>query len=88
MKLFLMAYVSAAIVMPAVWIGARLWLRRYSRTSAPGLVSAQIIPFPIVMGGLRCGCDPIGKRMGSGSRAVNEGACRKSTSTSRRGDDH
>ena len=53
MKLFLMAYVSAAVVVPAVWIGARLWLRRYSRTSAPDLVSAQIIPFPVVMGGLK-----------------------------------
>ena len=47
MKLFLIAYANPAIVVPALWIGARLWLRRYSRTPTPGLVSAQIIAFPI-----------------------------------------
>jgi hypothetical protein len=46
MKLFLIAYVNAAIVAPVLWIGARLWLRRNSRTTAPGLVSAKIIAFP------------------------------------------
>ena len=53
MKIFLIAYANAAIVVPALWIGARLWLRRHSRTPAPGLVSAQIIAFPIAMRGLK-----------------------------------
>jgi hypothetical protein len=53
MKLFLLAYANAAIVVPALWIGARLWLRRDSRTPAPGLVSAQIIAFPRAMRGLK-----------------------------------
>jgi hypothetical protein len=53
MKLFLVAYANAAILVPALWIGARLWLRRHSRTPAPVLVSAQIIPFPVAMGDLR-----------------------------------
>jgi uncharacterized membrane protein len=48
-KLFLISYASAAIVVPAFWIGARLWLQRHSQTPAPGLVSAQIIAFPIAM---------------------------------------
>jgi hypothetical protein len=49
MKLFLISYASAAIVVPALWIGVRLWLRRHSRTPAPGFVTAQIIAFPIAM---------------------------------------
>ena len=49
MKLFLISYASAAIVVPALWIGVRLWLRRHSQTPAPGFVSAQIIAFPIAM---------------------------------------
>ena len=53
MKLFLIAYANAAIVVPAVWVGARLWLRRHSRTTAPSLISAQIIAFPGAMRGLR-----------------------------------
>jgi hypothetical protein len=53
MKLFLIAYANAAIVVPALWIGARLWMRRHSRPSAPCLVSAQIIAFPIAMRGLK-----------------------------------
>jgi hypothetical protein len=53
MKLFLVAYANAAVLVPALWIGARLWLRRHSRTPAPVLVSAQIIPFQFAMGDLR-----------------------------------
>jgi hypothetical protein len=53
MKLFLIAYGNAAIVVPALWIGARLWLRRHSRAPTAGLVSAQIIAFPIAMRGLK-----------------------------------
>ena len=49
MKLFLIAYANVAILVPALWIGARLWLRRHYQTPAPGLVSAQIIAFPIAM---------------------------------------
>ena len=49
MKLLLITYASAAIVVPALWIGVRLWLRRHSRTPAPGFVTAQIIAFPIAM---------------------------------------
>ena len=52
MKLFLIAYANAAIVAPVLWIGARLWLRRHTRTTAPG-VSAQIIAFPGAMRGLK-----------------------------------
>jgi hypothetical protein len=53
MKLILIAYANAAIIVPALWIGARLWLRRHSRTPAPGLVSAQIIAFPGTMRSLK-----------------------------------
>ena len=49
MKLFLIAYANVAILVPALWIGARLWLRGHYQTPAPGLVSAQIIAFPIAM---------------------------------------
>jgi hypothetical protein len=49
MKLFLISYAGAAILVPAMWIGARLWIRRRSQTPPPGLVSAQIIPFPVAM---------------------------------------
>ena len=49
MKLFLISYASATILVPAMWIGARLWIRRRSRTPPPGLASAQIIPFPSAM---------------------------------------
>ena len=50
MKLFLIAYANVAILVPALWIGARLWLRQATiQTPAPGLVSAQIIAFPIAM---------------------------------------
>jgi hypothetical protein len=52
-KLFLIAYANAVIVVPALWIGARLWLRRHTRTPAPGLVSAQIIAFPVATRGLK-----------------------------------
>ena len=85
MKLLLMAYASAAIVVPALWIGARLWLRRHSRTSAPGLVSAQIIAFPGAMRGFRpkARARDVANRMGRASRVVNEGARRGPTSTSR-----
>jgi len=51
MKLFLIACANAAIVAPALWIGARLWMRRHSRPSAPCIVSAQIIAFPAVKQG-------------------------------------
>ena len=53
MKLFLISYAIAAIVVPALWVGARLWLRRHSRTLATGPVSAQIIAFPGAMRGLK-----------------------------------
>ena len=53
MKQFLIAYANAAVLVPALWIGARLWLRRRSRTPAPDLVSAQIIAFPVAMRGLK-----------------------------------
>lgn len=49
MKLFLISYVSAAIVVPVLWIGVRLWLRRHSRAPTPVFVGAQIIAFPIAM---------------------------------------
>ena len=49
MKLFLIAYANVAILVPGLWIGARLWLRRHYQTPAPGLVSAQIIAFPIAI---------------------------------------
>ena len=89
MKLFLIAYANAAIVVPAVWVGARLWRRRHSRTTAPSLISAQSIAFPGAMRGLKLKARArAGNRMDSGSRAVNEGACRKPTSTSRRDDVH
>ena len=51
MKLFLIAYANAAIVAPILWIGARLWLRRRTRATTPGFVSAQIIAFPGAMRG-------------------------------------
>ena len=53
MKLFLIAYGNVAVLVPALWIGARLWLRRHSRTPATGPVSAQIIAFPGAMRGLK-----------------------------------
>ena len=53
MKVFLISYAIAAIVVPALWVCARLWLRRHSRTPAPDLISAQIISFPGAMGGLK-----------------------------------
>ena len=46
MKLFLIAYAHAAVVVPALWIGARLWMLRHSRVQARCLATAQIIPFP------------------------------------------
>jgi hypothetical protein len=49
MKVFLISYASVAIVVPALWIGVRLWLRRHSQTPAPVFVGAQIIAFPIAM---------------------------------------
>jgi len=53
MKLLLIAYANAAILVPALWIGARLWLRRHPWTPAPNLISAQIIAFPGAMRVLR-----------------------------------
>ena len=44
MKLFLVAYANAAVVLPALWIGARLWMLRHFR--AQERCTAQIIPFP------------------------------------------
>lgn len=67
MKLFLIAYANAAIVAPALWIGARLWLERRPRTPAPGLVSAQIIAFPAAKRGVgpkTRARDPIGGPIG------------------------
>jgi len=52
MKLLFISYASAAFLVPAMWIGARLWLRRRSHTSPPLLVSAQIIAFPIAKRGV------------------------------------
>ena len=52
MKLFLIAYANVAIIVPAMWIGARLWLRRRSQTPRPALASAQIIAFPIALRGV------------------------------------
>ena len=46
MKLFLIAYANTAVVLPALWIGARLLMLRRPRPPARCLVSAQIIPFP------------------------------------------
>ena len=76
MKLILISYASAAIVVPALWIGMRLWLRRHSRTPIPSLVSAQIIAFPVAMRGGKptARADLLGKRTASGSRAANDGA--------------
>ena len=42
MNLFLIAYANAAVVVPGLWIGARLLMLRRPRH----LVTAQIIPFP------------------------------------------
>ena len=44
MKLFLMAYANVAILIPALWIGARLWLRSHYQTPAAASC-AQIIAF-------------------------------------------
>jgi len=52
MKLLFISYASAAFLVPAMWIGARLWLRRRAHTSPPLLVSAQIIAFPIAKRGV------------------------------------
>ena len=52
MKLILIAYANAAIIVPALWIGAPL-ATTHSRTPAPGLVSAQIISFPGTMRSLK-----------------------------------
>lgn len=58
MKLFLIAYANVAILVPGLWIGARLWLRRHYQTPAPGLVSAQIIAFPIASLKAKAGATP------------------------------
>jgi hypothetical protein len=55
MKVFLISYASVAIVVPALWIGMRLWFRHHSRTPAPGFQSAQIIAFPFAMVASNCG---------------------------------
>jgi hypothetical protein len=69
MKLILISYASAAIVVPALWIGMRLWLRRHSQTPTPSLVSAEIIAFPVAMRGVtptaraRPPCETNGQRL-------------------------
>ena len=67
MNLFLIAYANAAVVVPALWVGARLWMRPHSRRSVPCLVSAQIIAFPAVKQGPKPKArarDPIEGRLG------------------------
>jgi hypothetical protein len=68
MKLFLMAYANAAIVAPALWIGARLWATTplsntgsWLRKCADHCVSYRNA-WPQTEGA----GDPIGKRKGSG----------------------
>ena len=61
MKVLLISYAIAAIVVPALWVCARVWPRRHSRTLAPGLVGAQIIAFPVAMRGVMRERDPVAK---------------------------
>jgi hypothetical protein len=88
MKLLLITYAGAAIVVPALWIGVRLWLRRHSRTPVPGFVTAQIIAFPIAMvEANRRRARPLWETNGQRLTRRQRWACRKPTSTSRRDDD-